>query len=81
MALGPATGLRQAAAYQSQRATVPGSVQVIRPNAWRTAPDSGHAQIVSIRSKNSVGHGRVRIGRFWACQHGTSEGHLVKGRA
>ena len=30
--------------------------------------------------KNSVGHGRVRIGQFWACQHGTSEGHPVKGR-
>jgi hypothetical protein len=33
MASGPATGLRQAAAYQSQRATVTGSVQAIRPTA------------------------------------------------
>jgi hypothetical protein len=79
--LGPATRLRQAAAYQSQQATVPGSVQAILPTAWRTAPHSGHARIVSIRSKNSVGHRRVRIGQFLtcACQHGTSEGHPCQG--
>jgi hypothetical protein len=40
--------------------------------AYRMAnsPHSGYVRIVSIRTKNSADHGRVRIGRFWACQHG-----------
>ena len=60
MALGPVTGLPQAAAYQSQRATAPRSVQAARPTAGRTAPHSGHPRIVSIR---------IRTRRPRACPH------------
>jgi len=77
---GAGTGYRsrQAAAYPGQLCPLSAGYPAYR---MANSPHSGHARIVSIRSKNSAGHGRVRIGRFRACQHGTSEGHLVKGRA
>ncbi len=45
-----------------------GSVRAIRPSAWRTAPHRRTRPDRQHPCKNSVGHGLLRIGQFWACQ-------------